>query len=415
MIKKDLIQDFFLKERKAEGIERDLKVPTDIDKVISIVGPRRAGKSWYLYLLSNKLKNTMYASFDDIAFRGIEKEEFFDVIKIHSELKYAPSVIMLDEVQAIEGWQILVRSLLDRGYRIFITGSSSKVLPKEISTELRGRTLTYLLLPFSFKEFNKKEKLTELHTYEGKGQMLKALKEYLTWGGYPEVVLCKDEKNKEKILSEYFNEIFYKDFVERHKIKSLEFGRFLFEFSFQNFSKETSLKKIKSFFGKNISDKTLYEYVEKLQDTLTVFFVGRYSKSVYERQSWPKKIYVCDVGISKVLGFSEDIGKRMENCVYLELLRRKNEKPLTEIYYWKDQFGKEVDFVVKNGIKIEQLIQVCYETTEEVIDREIKSLLKASKELACKNLTILTWDYEGEKIHEGRKIKLIPLWKWLLS
>jgi hypothetical protein len=322
---------------------------------------------------------------------------------------------MLDEVQAIEGWRILVRSLLDRGYKIFMTGSSSKVLPKEISTELRGRTLTYLLLPFSFREFNKKEKLADFRTYEGKGQVLKALKEYLTWGGYPEVVLCKDEKNKEKILSEYFNEIFYKDFVERHKIKSLEFGRFLFEFSFQNFSKEISLRKIKSFFGKNISDKTLYDYVEKLQDTLTVFFVSRYSKSVYERQTWPRKIYVCDVGISKVLGFSEDIRKRMENCVYLELLRRKNEKPLTEIYYWKDQLGKEVDFVVKNGAKIEELIQVCYETKEEAIDREIKSLLKASKELACKNLTVLTWDYEGEKTYKGKKIKFIPLWKWLLS
>jgi predicted AAA+ superfamily ATPase len=111
-------------------------------------------------------------------------------------------------------------------------------------------------------------------------------------------------------LSEYFNEIFYKDFVERHKIKSIEFGRFLFEFSFQNFSKEISLRKIKSFFGRNISEKTLYDYVEKLQDTLAVFLVDKYSKSIYIRKSWPRRIYVCDLGISKVLGFSEDIKKR---------------------------------------------------------------------------------------------------------
>ena len=335
------------------------------------------------------------------------------MIKIFSELKYQPKTLLLDEVQTIKDWQVLVRSLYDRGYKIFIIGSSSKLLPKEISTELRGRTLNYILLPFSFREFiaAKKEKV-DIHTFEGRGSTLKLLKEFLSYGSYPEVILNKDKK---RILKEYFDEIFYKDFVERHKIKSIDFGRFLLEFAFQNFSKEISLRKIKEFFRKSISDTTLYEYIEKLQDTLVVFFVEKYSESVYKRISWPRKIYVCDPGISKILRFSEDISKLMENAVFLELLRQKNEKPLIEIFYFKFA-DSEVDFVIKQGARIKQLIQVTYASTRDEIEkREIKALIKASKELKCKSRLCITWDYEDEVEIKNKKIVFKPLWKWLIK
>ena len=413
MFEISLVKDFFKRKIKFEGVKRDLKIPK-INKIISIIGPRRAGKTWYFYFLFQKEENPMYVNFEDIAFKYLEPKEFFEILKIFSEIKYEPKTLFFDEVQNLKNWSTLVRSLYDRGFKIFVTGSSSKLLPKEISTELRGRTLSYLLLPFSFSEFlGTKNFKPEADIFEKRGTLLKLLHAYLKEGGFPEVVFSE---NKEKILREYFNEIFYKDFVERHRIKSLEFGRFLFEFCFQNFSKEISFRKIKNFFGKNISDTTLYEYIEKLQDTLSVFFLEKYEKSVYLRKSWPKKIYVCDLGLSNILGFEEDIGKRMENAVFLELLRRTNKKPLMEIFYWKDYQKREVDFVIKEGLKIKQLIQVSYASDRnEINEREIKALLKASELLNCKNLLFITWDYENLEKIGRKKIKFLPLWKWLLG
>ena len=412
MFKRELVEDFLSRERKFIGIERELGIDK-VNKIVSIVGPRRAGKTWYFYSILDKEKNPMYVNFEDIAFRNLSSDEFFDVIRIFTELKYRPKTLFLDEVQVLKNWQVLVRSLYDRGYKLFVTGSSSKLLSKEISTELRGRTITYTLLPFSFREFLRAKKSgTSAHTFEDKGTMQKLLKEYLTYGGYPEVVL---NKGKERILKEYFDEIFYKDFVERHKIKSIEFGRFLFEFVFQNFSKEMSLRKLKSFFGRNISDKTLYDYVEKLQDTLAVFFVEKYSKSIYQRRTWPRKIYVCDVGVPKVLGFSKDVGKKMENCIFLELMRKTNQVPLLRVYYWKDYQQSEVDFVVTKSMKVKQLIQVCYNIDDNTKEREVKSLLKASEVMKCKDLLVITWDMENEEKHGTKRIKFIPLWKWLLK
>jgi hypothetical protein len=414
MIKRELVEDFFSRKIKFEGIERELKIEEPkIRKVISIVGPRRSGKTWYFYYLFEKFKNPMYVNLEDVAFRNISAEEFFDVIKIFSEINYEPKTLFLDEIQNIVKWQVLVRSLYDRNYKVFVTGSSSKLLPKEISTELHGRTFTYILLPFSFREFVKsKIEKVDIKTFEGKGKILRLAREYLEFGGYPEVVL---EESKEKILREYFDEIFYKDFVERHKIKSFEFGRFLFEFIFQNFSNEISFRKIKSTFGRNISERTLYTYVDKLEDTLAVFFVRKFSKSVYVRESWPKKVFVCDTGLSKILRFSPDIGRLMENAVFLDIVRETNINPLLEIFYLKLN-GGEVDFVIKEGLNVRQLIQVSYASSKDEIDkREVKALIKSSGLLKCKNMLIITWDYEDEIETENKIIKCLPLWKWLLA
>ena len=409
---RELVEDFFSRERKFSGVERELEVPFT-GKIVSIVGPRRAGKTWFFYSLLQKLENPMYVDFEDVAFSHLKPEEFFDVIKIFTEVKYGPKSLLLDEIQALHGWGSLVRSLHDRGYRVFLTGSSSKLLPKEVSTELRGRTITYLLLPFSFREFVRARRVeVSPLSFEGRGEILRLLKEYLTYGSYPEVVLASD---KQRILREYMDTIFYRDFVERHKIKSMEFGRFLFEFAFQNFSREISLRKIKRSFPAGVSFKTLYDYVDKIQDTLAVFFLEKYSGSVYLRRSWPRKLYVCDLGISEFLGFSPDLGRRMENCVYLELMRRRNHHPWLEIFYFRDQAG-EVDFVLKEGTSVRQLIQVTYASSRnEVEDRELKSLLRAGKKMGCENLLVITWDYEGEEVWEGRRLKFVPLWKWLLT
>ncbi|MGC9150081.1 MAG: ATP-binding protein [Candidatus Micrarchaeia archaeon] len=413
-MEKKLVEDFFLKLKRVEGIERELKIESVKNKIFCVVGPRKSGKTWFFRMHAN---NELYVDLQDVAFKGILANEFFEVIKLYSTI-FNKSVekVFIDEVQEMKDWEFLLLSLLNRGYEVFATGSSSKILKKEFSSLLRGKNITFLLLPFSFREFLKAKGLNEnLRTFEGMGRVQKLLKDYLLIGGYPEVVL--NEEKKDFLWKSYFDEIFYRDFVERHGIKNIELGRLLLEFIFQNFSKEMSINRIKGFLkGKaSFTDRTLYEYVEKLQDTLNVFFVDRFSQKVHERLSWPKKIYVADLGITNIVALSEDIGKRMENVVFLELLRKINFDPLIRIYYFKER-ENEVDFVIKEGLKVKQLIQVTYASSKDEIEkREIKALLKANELIKCKNLLMVTWDFEDEIKINNLKIKCIPLWKWLLS
>ncbi len=422
MLDRDALIDYLKREKPFTGVERELEITTMKNKITSIIGPRRAGKTFYmLYLLNHGFQDALYLNFESMILKNIKPEEFLEVIKICNEvLGYSPKTLLLDEIQEVEQWDVLLRTLLDYGYDIVVTGSSSKLMSKEISTRLRGRSISHLLLPFSFGEFLRARgvKMEKYMTFEETGSVLNFLREYLEYGGYPEIVLSGDTFLKEKLLMSYFDEIFLNDFVERHEIRSIELGRLLFEFIFQNFSKEMSIKNIESFLRERVplSKKTIYSYLEKVRDTLSVFFVDRFSFSVYLRKTWPKKVYIADVGLAIPISFSPDVGKRMENAVFLELMRRTNHDPLLEIFYFRDYQGREVDFVIKRGSAVNELLQVTYASgRDEIENREIKSLIKASELMKCKNLTVITWDYENREEIKNRKIRFIPLWKWLLE
>jgi len=161
---------------------------------------------------------------------------------------------------------------------------------------------------------------------------------------------------------------------------------------------------------------TLYKYVEGVEDTLFIFFVRKYSIKARERESWPRKVYICDLGLTRRTKYFEDFGKKMENSVFLNLLRKINEKPLTEIFCLKID-DREVDFVVKDGLNIKQLIQVTYASNKDEIKEDVKSLLKAYNlfKQHKPELMIITWDYEDTLKENGKEIKCIPLWKWLLN
>jgi len=341
-----------------------------------------------------------------------------------------PTLLLLDEIQEIKSWESVLRSLLDMGYEIIVTGSSSKLLSREIATQLRGRTLSYLLLPFNFREFVKAKDASLLEHFplisiSEKVRILSLLENYMEYGGYPEVVMSVDDEVKKKILKSYMNEIFFKDFVERHKIKSFDLGRFLFEFCFQNYSTKLSISKVENYLRERVplSKKTLYEYLHLLSDTLSVFFLDKYSQTVYVRKTWPKKIYVVDLGLSYYLSFEQSKGRKMENIVFLELLRRQNKHPFEEYYFYETKDGYEVDFLIKEGNEIKELIQVTYANTyEEIKEREIRALLHAKDDLNLSDnilLTVITWDYEDEREvkwwRKKGKIRFIPLWKWLLE
>ncbi len=419
---KSLVRDYIIEYKKKKLpwiLERELKVEKTKRRIISIIGPRRAGKTYYFYqLIKKNRKDSLYLNFEDTRLLELNFREIRELLRIYKEINgREPEYLFLDEIQNIPKWESALREILDLDrYYIFITGSSSKLLSKEIATSLRGRTLTYNLLPFSFSEFLKAKNISsEVVSKDEEIKIKRALREYLEFGGFPEVVF---EKEKDRILKEFYDLILFRDIVERHNLRNISLAKFLLSYCTQNFAKEISINKILNFFksqGKKFGKNTLYDYIDKIQDSVAIFFLQRFSEKIYSRESWPKKIYLCDNGISRVVRFQSDVGKLMENAVFLEILRKKNENPLIEIYYYKNS-AIELDFLLKEGTKVSQLIQVSYDIEDIMTKkREIKSLIKVSEEVNCSYLLLITWDYESEEEIKGKKIKIIPLWKWLLE
>jgi len=416
-----LVLEYFQKLREGgiEYVERELKPEVMGGKAVSIVGPRRAGKTYFLLNLFYKhLHEAIYMDLESLELSRLEAEDVLRILPLY-EARFGIRVkwVFLDEVQNLKLWSRLVRSLLNRGYYVFISGSSSKLLPMELATELRGRTLTYLLLPFSFREFLRakgfKPKIPLTESDVAHVKVL--LDEYLRYGGFPEVVFSGQ---KDRILREYMDTVFYRDFVERRGIRSIQVARILFEYLLQNFGNEVGIERVRRFIehqaGIN-TKKTIYSYLDGLAETLNFFFLENYHAGVFRRKRWPKKVYVCDVGIPRMLQFSPNVGRLMENAVFLELLRKRNMEPSLEIYYLK-RANYKVDFLVKVKEEVRELIQVTYATDVVDIDnREFRALRKASESLNCRDLKIITWDVEDVLNRDGRKIKLIPLWKWLLQ
>ncbi len=421
-MRKDDIIDYFKEyENIPDVIPRELKVPLNSDFIITIIGPRRAGKTYFLFSIykrMNNKNNVIYLNFDDPRLSSIKASEIRSIIRVFIEMYgKKPKILLLDEIQNINGWERVIRELYDlKKYRIFITGSSSKLLSTEIATRLRGRSLSYILLPLSFREFLrfKNIKTSKFLSKDEEAKVKRLLREYIEFGGFPDVV-----KNREKlkILKEYSDLILFRDFVERHKIRNLDLARALHTFMIQNSSREISIRalfnKLKS--KVNVAKDSVYEYVTKLEDTMFFFFLKKFSKKIHLRETWPKKIYLCDTGLNKIVKFTPDYGRAMENVVFIELFRKKNKNPLIDITYFKNPQG-EIDFVVREGIKVKELIQVTYaSSSDEIKEREVEILVRVGKELKCKNLKVITWDYEGEKTIKRKKIKFTPIWKWLLS
>jgi len=391
-----------------------------VNKAISVIGFRRVGKTYLLLELAQKLgqENCIYVNFEDE--RIPEKTEvltlFLEVIK---ELRDREKMtfLLLDEIQNIPKWSKWARRVMDTcNYPIFLSGSSLKLSSKEIPTELRGRTLTCYLFPLSFREFltfkNKNIKNLPQTT------ILSLQREYLKFGGLPEVVLVEEGK-RYFLIDEYFKTFLIRDIFERYNPRNeaviRDMLKLLLNSTYFTISKITNTLKS---LGYKIGKGTISNYLNWIEDSFFVYFLKFYSPNVKDQLQYPRKPYFIDnFFISRFSSkFSKNLGRLMENLVAQSLIKESYQHHLLEIYYWKDNRAREVDFVLKHQEKIKQLIQVCYDLYDpETKNREINSLLKASKELKCNDLFIITSDYEGEEKVKGKKIKFIPLWKWLLK
>lgn len=216
-------------------------------------------------------------------------------------------------------------------------------------------------------------------------------------GGFPDIVLTNINRNL--YFKDYINLVIFRDIIERYKIKNIPLIKMFASSVISSFSKEFSIHKVFNTFkskGIKVSKKTLYKYAEAFEDALFCFFLKKFSFSERESMVSIPKVYMNDTGlINHVIStrLTEDLGKLMENAVFLELKRKEYRGEITDIFYWKDYQQHEVDFVVKEGINIKQLIQVTYASSKDEIEqREIKALIKASELLECKDLLIITWD-----------------------
>ncbi|MEM7825949.1 MAG: ATP-binding protein [Candidatus Aenigmatarchaeota archaeon] len=408
----------FEKSELPDLVEREIEIPEH--NLVTIVGPRRSGKTYLLYQKIKEMgkKDCLFINFERGNLIGASAKNFNDMIAAYQELYgEKPKNLFLDEIQVVKDWPIGIRELYDKGYRIFLTGSSSKLLSKEIATQLRGRAISVFVFPFSFKEFLRAKKFEEdkFSIYTERGVLLKMLNEYIEKGGFPETVL-KPHLHQDLLIS-IKDGVFYKDIVERFKVKKIKTLEFLTKVLVSNFSSYYTYSKLQNILtssGIKISKNTVIEFVKMLEDVFLIFSVEKFERKVKETIKTQKKVYVVDNGLIKFFSprFSTDWGKLMENVVFLELKRRfKN----CEIYYFSALSG-EVDFVLKEGLKIKQLIQVTYASgRDEIEKREIRALIKASEELKCKNLLIITWDYEDELKVKNKRIVFKPLWKWLLK
>ncbi|MCD6318552.1 ATP-binding protein [Candidatus Aerophobetes bacterium] len=403
------------------------KIPPDVGFVIT--GVRRSGKTYLIYEIAQKLRreiphqNIIYINFEDdrlYPLKGDELRKLPDVyFEYFSPNEDYPIWLLLDEVQNIPNWERSIRTFLDRRIaRVVVTGSSSKLLPGEIATSLRGRTLTETVYPLGFKEFLRfkefKVKSPQSLLYSPqKPKVLKFFNEFLEYGGFPQVVLSKE---KEELLREYYRAIFYRDIVERFKIRNLSlFENFLKLLIHQNASLFT-LGKADNFLktlGFKITKSTLAEYLFYIKSAFLLFEISLFSYSTKDRLQYPRKIYTIDTGLvnSVTFRYSHNYGRMLENAIFLELLRRGK-----EVYYWKTKNNYEVDFVIIEGFKVKELIQVVWDISDEkTIKREERALLKAMGEFNLDKGLILTKDYSERKKIKGKEILYQPAWLWILE
>lgn len=388
--------------------------------ILAVIGPRRAGKTYFLYQIIGdlvKLEETktdfVFVNFEDYRLSGFRMAHFQDVVDAHYELYgKKPKYLFFDEIQNITGYGKALRTLKDQGYKVAVTGSSSKLLVEEISTELRGRYVHLLVLPFSFGEVlaYRGVELRNVEHSVRKGDVLRHFSAYLETGGFP-ALLDRDEGEKRKTLANYYQTVFYHDVLERHGIKARFLFEYLMKYALDSYATTFSLGKFHDYLGSQGvqgSKKTVANYFHHLQEAFFILPVNRFSFSPRKSILSPKKIYLADNGFTLLSSnYSDNLGRRLENLFAVHLFRQEK-----EFFYFQKK--RECDFVVKNGNAITEAIQVCYELKPHNREREIAGLTEAMEAFGLSEGTIVTYGQSETIDARGHKIRVVPAWKILL-
>lgn len=407
---------------KKRGYTHELTSLMDAREVKVLTGVRRSGKSTLFYQLIEGLlkdkgvpgRQILLVNFEDEALIHFTLEEIYNTYQTHLSPE-GQIYLFLDEVQQKEGWERWIRKKYDlkQAINFFVTGSSASLLSREYATLLTGRNLTTTIYPLSFLEILNFSGIQvndiNLVSQEMRNRINGLLVEYLREGGFPEIIFQK-QNLKRRLLNQYFQDIVYKDIVNRHgchptRIKDLA------SYLMTNVSNPTSLRALRGVFGYGLN--VIGDYIGYLEDAFLIFQVYLFDYSMKKQLVNPRKVYTVDNGLRNAVAFkfSQDEGRLLENAVFMELRRRK-----MDIYYWKDKRGREIDFLIRKGLKIESAIQVCSDPNDEkTARREIAALESAMQEYDLKEGLIITMNDTGTLKRERGAITLVPIHEWLLS
>lgn len=396
------------------------------NQVITITGPRRAGKSYIMRQMGRRLsekgvkkENILFVNFEDPRFTSLNTKLLIQIYNVYKGflLPTDTPYIFLDEVQEVEEWEKWVRMMHElQKAKIIVSGSNAHLLSRELGTLLTGRHLDLTVFPLSFAEYLMFNDVKIKNDFDIAGKEVEIeglLHKYIEGGSFPEVALSV---KKTEVLLNYFNDLLTKDLLKRFRVRKGSVMKALIKYYFSNAANLMSFTSAGKFL--QVHTNTVERFSGYFEDVYLIFLLKRFSYKVKEQEKSPRKAYAIDTGLCNALGFrfSENIGRLAENIVFLALKQKQILEPQIELFYWKDIHHREVDFVIKEGTEVKILIQVCWNMRDEKTrNRELRSLQKAMKELKVSNAMIITEDTEGEEKLNGFIVQIVPLWKWLLN
>lgn len=381
-----------------------------------VIGVRRSGKSTICHkVLLEKNIEYAYVNFDDDRMSDVKTEDLNTVLSCiyqvyGSDIQY----LFIDEIQNVDGWYLFVNRLLRTNIKVFVTGSNAKLLSGELATHLTGRYNEIRLYPFSFSEYCDFHKIdTQSITTKADAERKRAFVEYVNDGGFPEI---QNLRNKRVYVQSLIEAIVTKDIQKRFKVRNVDTLRKITHHLINNICQEINYDEISKLL--NITDNTVRKYVYYLRQAFLIQLLTKYSYKSKERIRNAKS-YIIDPGLqnNRDNAFaSENIGWRLENIVYIELLRRCSNNFLDIYYYKANSRSKEVDFVVCNQNKTVELIQVAYDIDNvKTYNREVSSLINASTQLHCDNLSLIAFTNTRDIELQGKTIHIISAIEWLLE
>ncbi len=369
-----------------------------------ITGPRRVGKS-VLALLMLRGRNFAYLNFDDILLLENWDEEL--VMQMLDQVYPGYDFLLLDEIQNLPNWDMWVNKLYRRGKNLVITGSNAKMLSSEMATVLTGRYLQIDLLPFSLEETMQWKGIAE-------GQAIQTATlsdDYMRNGGYPETIQARSITKS--YLSTLFDSILLKDVAQRHNVRNTTDLYNLATYLLSNFCNPISSNELAEAVGLS-SVTTTKKYCDYLAEPYLFYYLPRFNNKLKLMKKAPSKVYVVDNGFvqSTAFNLSDNLGRLLENQVFVELLRR-GYIPGQTLFYYRTRNDKEIDFVTRKGARVEQLIQVCYDMSgEKTRKREFDALTEASDELRCDNLIVVTASEDASIEKAGKHIEVVSVGKF---
>lgn len=421
MISKDILREVLLDARtEVENqhiVHRNFEMEDFANYVL--VGVRRAGKSFLLYqqIQSNLRKGItwdemLYINFEDERLIGMDVSDLNLLLEVHGMLSEKRPMLFLDEIQNISGWEKFARRLADNKYRVYITGSNAKMLSSDVATTLGGRYITKHVLPFNFHEFLLANGVEydndKLFSTAFRAEVQRYFANYYRFGGFPESATLKAKRD---YLTSVYQKIYLGDIAARHRVDNTFALRILFRKLAESVKQPVSFTRLSNIVastGAKIGKSTIINYMDYCREAFLIYPIKNIADNLTQRET-NSKYYFVDNGIISLLALDVDTSL-LENMVAIELIRRYG---VTDQVFFYNK-GVEVDFYIPEEALAIQVSHTPHKT-DDTWQRESSALVKLSNQLDCRQLLILSYEEEGSFQVEGKEIRVLPVWKWLLE